>query len=36
MLDAAAVDVLQPDPTWRGGLTESKSIRALASTFPSR
>lgn len=31
LLDAGAVDVLQPDPTWAGGLTEMKKICALAS-----
>jgi len=31
LLDARAVDVLQPDPTWAGGLTEMKKICALAS-----
>jgi L-alanine-DL-glutamate epimerase-like enolase superfamily enzyme len=32
LLDAGAVDVLQPDPTWAGGLTEMRKICALAST----
>jgi L-alanine-DL-glutamate epimerase-like enolase superfamily enzyme len=31
LLDAQAVDVLQPDPTWAGGLTEMSKICALAS-----
>jgi L-alanine-DL-glutamate epimerase-like enolase superfamily enzyme len=31
LLDAEAVDVLQPDPTWAGGLTEMVKICALAS-----
>jgi L-alanine-DL-glutamate epimerase-like enolase superfamily enzyme len=31
LIDAQAVDVLQPDPTWAGGLTEMKKICALAS-----
>jgi L-alanine-DL-glutamate epimerase-like enolase superfamily enzyme len=31
LLDAGAVDVLQPDPTWAGGLTEMRKICALAS-----
>ena len=31
LLDAGAVDVLQPDPTWAGGLTEMVKICALAS-----
>jgi L-rhamnonate dehydratase len=31
LLDVGAVDVLQPDPTWAGGLTEMKKICALAS-----
>ena len=34
LLDAGAVDVLQPDPTWCGGLTETKKICAIASTYP--
>lgn len=34
LLEAGAVDVLQPDPTWCGGLTEAKKICALASTWP--
>ncbi|MFO7698174.1 MAG: enolase C-terminal domain-like protein [Anaerolineae bacterium] len=33
LLDAGAVDVLQPDPTWAGGLTEMKKIAALASAY---
>ncbi|MBD3183618.1 mandelate racemase/muconate lactonizing protein [Candidatus Poribacteria bacterium] len=31
LLDAGAVDILQPDPTWAGGLTEMSKICALAS-----
>lgn len=31
LLDAEAVDILQPDPTWAGGLTEMTKICALAS-----
>jgi L-alanine-DL-glutamate epimerase-like enolase superfamily enzyme len=31
LLDAGAVDVLQPDPTWVGGLSEAVKICALAS-----
>jgi len=31
LLDVEAVDVLQPDPTWAGGLTEMIKICALAS-----
>jgi L-alanine-DL-glutamate epimerase-like enolase superfamily enzyme len=31
LLDAGAVDVLQPDPSWAGGLTETLRIVALAS-----
>lgn len=31
LLDADAVDVLQPDPAWAGGLTETLRIVALAS-----
>jgi L-rhamnonate dehydratase len=33
LLDARAVDVLQPDPTWAGGLTEMTKIAALASAY---
>ena len=33
LLDAGAVDVLQPDPTWAGGLTEMRKICALASAY---
>ncbi len=33
LLDAGAVDVLQTDPTWAGGLTEMIKICALASTY---
>ncbi len=33
LLDAGAVDVLQPDPTWAGGLTELVRICALASAY---
>jgi len=33
LLDAGAVDVLQPDPTWAGGLTEMVKICALASSY---
>ena len=32
LLDAGAVDILQPDPTWAGGLTEMIKICALASS----
>jgi len=32
LLDAGAVDILQPDPTWAGGLTEMMKICALASS----
>lgn len=33
LLDAGAVDILQPDPTWAGGLTELTKIAALASSY---
>jgi L-rhamnonate dehydratase len=33
LLEAGAVDVLQPDPTWAGGLTEMVKICALASAY---
>ena len=33
LLDAGAVDVLQPDVTWAGGLTEMTKICALASAY---
>ena len=33
LLDAGAVDILQTDPTWAGGLTEMTKICALASTY---
>lgn len=33
LLDAGAVDILQPDPTWVGGLTEMMKICALASAY---
>jgi L-rhamnonate dehydratase len=33
LLDAGAVDVLQPDVTWAGGLTEMAKICALASAY---
>jgi L-rhamnonate dehydratase len=33
LLDAEAVDILQPDPTWAGGLTEMTKICALASAY---
>jgi len=33
LLDAGAVDILQPDPTWAGGLTEMVRICALASAY---
>jgi len=33
LLDAGAVDVLQVDPTWAGGLTEMIKICALASSY---
>ena len=32
LLDAGAVDILQPDVTWAGGLTEMMKICALASS----
>ena len=31
LVDSAAVDILQPDPTWVGGLSETVKICALAS-----
>jgi L-rhamnonate dehydratase len=33
LLDAGAVDILQPDPTWAGGITEMVKICALASAY---
>ncbi|MBL7199488.1 MAG: mandelate racemase/muconate lactonizing protein [Anaerolineae bacterium] len=33
LLDAGAVDVLQADPTWAGGITEMVKICALASAY---
>jgi L-alanine-DL-glutamate epimerase-like enolase superfamily enzyme len=33
LLEAGAVDILQPDPTWAGGLTEMSRICALASAY---
>lgn len=33
LLDVGAVDILQPDPTWCGGLTETIKICALASAY---
>ncbi|MBC7237185.1 MAG: mandelate racemase/muconate lactonizing protein [Chloroflexi bacterium] len=33
LLDAGAVDILQTDPTWAGGLTEMHKIAALASAY---
>lgn len=33
LLDAGAVDILQPDPGWAGGLTEMARICALASSY---
>ena len=33
LLDAGAVDILQPDPSWAGGLTEMVRICALASAY---
>jgi L-alanine-DL-glutamate epimerase-like enolase superfamily enzyme len=33
LLDAGAVDILQPDPGWAGGLTEMTKICALASAY---
>jgi len=33
LLDAGAVDILQPDPGWAGGLTELTKICALASAY---
>jgi len=33
LLDAGAVDILQTDPTWAGGLTEMVKICALASSY---
>lgn len=31
LIDARAVDVLQPDITWLGGLTEAKKVAAMAA-----
>jgi L-rhamnonate dehydratase len=33
LLDAGAVDVMQADPTWAGGLTEMTKIAALTSAY---
>ena len=33
LLEAGAVDILQPDPTWAGGLSEMVKICALASAY---
>ncbi len=33
LLDAGAVDVMQADPTWAGGLTEMRKIAALTSAY---
>jgi L-alanine-DL-glutamate epimerase-like enolase superfamily enzyme len=33
MLEQRAVDVLQNDPDWTGGITESMKIAALASAY---
>jgi L-alanine-DL-glutamate epimerase-like enolase superfamily enzyme len=33
LLDAGAIDVLQPDPTWCGGITEITKICSIASTY---
>jgi len=33
LLDAGAVDILQTDPTWAGGLSEMVKICALASSY---
>ncbi len=33
LLDQRAVDILQPDPTWAGGITEMTKICALASSY---
>jgi L-rhamnonate dehydratase len=33
LLDAGAVDILQTDPTWAGGITEMIKICALASSY---
>ena len=33
LLDAGAVDILQRDPGWAGGLTEMVRICAIASTY---
>ena len=33
LLEAGAVDVMQADPTWAGGLTELKKIAALCSAY---
>jgi L-alanine-DL-glutamate epimerase-like enolase superfamily enzyme len=33
LLDAGAVDVMQVDPTWAGGLTEMHKIAALTSAY---
>jgi len=33
LLEAGAVDIMQADPTWAGGLTEMKKIAALCSAY---
>jgi len=33
MLDSGAVDILQPDPRWVGGISEMVKVCALASTY---
>jgi L-alanine-DL-glutamate epimerase-like enolase superfamily enzyme len=33
LLEAGAVDIMQADPTWAGGLTEVKKIAALCSAY---
>lgn len=33
LITRQAVDIVQPDPTWTGGLTECRRIAALASAF---
>ncbi len=33
LLDAGAVDIIQADPTWAGGITETRKIAALTSAY---
>jgi D-arabinonate dehydratase/D-galactarolactone cycloisomerase len=33
LLEAGAVDVVQPDPSWCGGLSEARRIAAMASAY---